>query len=218
MLPEVTAGFRRTASIAGLTLGDVREQFARYRALPVGEARTEEIPYEGRHLITNELVEQMKIRLPLLENGIGAVSFYREELEHITGLKGTHPVLAPLLETFITEILFETKLTLFDLRLLSRIGDPDVREHIRATFVPLILKRTTVKEQRKAEGPSRSAASWKPFQVTHSASHPAVPAARTPFNLVPCNRDLEVAMSQFLDRGPDVAAFCKNAGPQVSAR
>jgi type III restriction enzyme len=34
------------------------------------------------------------------------------------------------------------------------------------------------------------------------------------FNLAPCNRDLEVAMSQFLDRAPDVAAFCKNAGPQ----
>jgi len=51
--------------------------------------------------------------------------------------------------------------------------------------------------------------------VTHSATHPAMPAARTLFNLVPCNRDLEVAMSQFLDRAPDVAAFCKNAGPQA---
>jgi type III restriction enzyme len=156
----------------------------------------------------------MTIRLPLLENGIGAISFYREELEYVTGLKGTHAILAPLLETFITEILFEKPLTLFDPALLGRIADADVREHVRATFVPLILKRTTVKEQRRTAGTGRSVALWKPFQVTHSATHPAVPAARTLFNLVTCNRDLEVAVSQFLDRAPDVAAFCKNAGPQ----
>ena len=176
--------------------------------------RSEEILYEGRHLITNELVEQMKIRLPLLENGVGAVSFYREELERICGLRGTHQVLAPLLETFITEILFAEKLTLFDQRLLSRISDSDVRENMRATFVPLILKRTTIKEERRANSASKSVSLWKPFQVTHSAHRPAIPAKRTLFNLAPCNRDLEVAMSQFLDRAPDVAAFCKNAGPQ----
>jgi len=214
LLPEVTSGFSRTASIEGLTIEEVRKQFARYRPLPVGEVRAEEIPYEGRHLITNELVEQMKIRLPLLESGIGAVSFYRDELERICGLRGTHSVLAPLLETFLTEILFEENVTLFDARLLSRISDSDVRENVRATFVPLILKRTTTKEERKAPGGGKSVSLWKPFQVTHSAHRPAVEAARTLFNLAPCNRDLEVAMSQFLDRAPDVAAFCKNAGPQ----
>ena len=214
LLPEVSGGFSRTASIEGLAIDDVRKQFARYRPLPVGEVREEEIHYEGRHLITDELVESMKIRLPLLENGMGAVSFYREELERICGLRGTHPVLAPLLETFFTEILFEEKLTLFDSRLLNRIGDADVREHVRATFVPLILKRTTVKEERKAAGAGKSVSLWKPFQVTHSAHRPAIPAARTLFNLAPCNRDLEVAMCKFLDVAPDVAAFCKNAGPQ----
>ncbi len=214
VLPEVSGGFSRRASIDELMIEDVRKQFARYRRLPVGEVRAEEIPYEGRHLITSELVEQMKIRLPLLENGMGALSFYREELERICGLRGAHLVLAPLLETFFTEILFEENLTLFDPRLLSRIGAADVREHVRATFVPLILKRTTVKEERKAAGAGKSVSLWKPFQVTHSAHRPAIPAARTLFNLAPCNRDLELAMCKFLDLAPDVAAFCKNAGPQ----
>ena len=214
VLPEVSGGFSRTASLEGLTLEDVRKQFTRYRPLPVGEVRSEEIHYEGRHLITDELVEQMKIRLPLLENGMGAVSFYREELERICGLRGTHQVLAPLLETFITEILFTEKLTLFDQRLLSRISDADVRENTRATFVPLILKRTTIKEERRTNSAGSSVSLWKPFQVTHSAHRPAVPAKRTLFNLAPCNRDLEVAMCKFLDLAPDVAAFCKNGGPQ----
>ncbi|MFA4915557.1 MAG: DEAD/DEAH box helicase family protein [Syntrophales bacterium] len=215
VIPPVTPGYSRKATIEGLALEDIRKQFSRYQTLPLGEARPEDVQYEGRHLFTNEVIEEMKIRLPLLESGIGAVSFYREELEHISGLRGTHRVLAPLIETFLTELLFKEKVSLFDERLLSRLADADVREHIRATFVPLILAKTTIIEERKTEGRGISLTIWKPFQVTHSAHHPAVPAEHTLFNLVPCNRELEVAMTQFLDRAPDVSAFCKNAGPQA---
>ena len=64
------------------------------------------------------------------------------------------------------------------------------------------------------EEPPQSVTRWKPFQATHSETHPAQIAARTPFNLAPCNRQLEVAMTQFLDRAEDVASFAKNQGPQ----
>ena len=37
----------------------------------------------------------------------------------------------------------------------------------------------------------------------------------TLFNLVPCNRNLEVSVTSFLTKAPDVAAFAKNAGPQA---
>jgi len=214
-LPGVSAGYSRSPSLENLGIEDIRRQFGRYKPLPLGDSRLEEIDYEGRHLLTDEVVEKMKIRLPLLESGIGAISYYREELEHITGLRGTHKILAPLLETFLTEILFEEKVTLFDDRLLSRLADSDVREHIRATFVPLILARTTIKEERQPRGEGVSVSSWKPYQVTHSEHHPAVPAGHTLFNLVPCNREFEVAMTQFLDHAPDVKAFCKNSGPQA---
>ncbi|MBW1682088.1 MAG: hypothetical protein JRJ83_11725 [Deltaproteobacteria bacterium] len=90
-----------------------------------------------------------------------------------------------------------------------------MREHIRATFVPLILARTTIKEERKPREQSTFVSTWKPYQVSHSENHPAIPAKHTLFNLVPCNREFEVAMGQFLDRAPDVKAFCKNAGPQA---
>jgi len=215
VIPSVSAGYSRRPTLEGLTLEDVRKQFARYQPLPVGEARRERIEYQERHLITDEIVMKMEIRLPLLQNGVGAVSFFREELEMACGLRGTHAALAPLIEVFLTEMLFVEKLSLFDERLISRLGDPDVREHVRAVFAPLIRQRTTTREERRAEGASRNVAAWKPFQATHSQEHPAIPASRTAFNLVPCNRGLEVGMAQFLDRAPDVAAFAKNAGPQA---
>jgi len=215
VLPDVSPGFTRTPVLENLTVEDIRKAFSRHDHLPLGSKGKDEIKYEGRHLLTNEVVEKMKISLPLLESGIGAVSYYREELERIAGLRVSHKMLAPLLETFITEILFEEKTTLFDQRLVSRLADSDVREHIRAVFIPLILSHTTIKENRKPRGKGYPVSNWKPFQVTHSEHNPAIPAAHTLFNLAPCNRALEVLMCKFLDHAPDVKAFCKNAGPQA---
>ena len=198
-LPSLTGGFLRTAKLHALTVEDVRKAFAKYRPLALGEVRTETLQYEERHLFTDEVVKRMEIRLPLLENPIGAIAFFREELEAITALKGTHVVLAPLLETFLTEFLFGQKIELFDPRLLSRLSQHhDVREHIRATFVPLIVSRTTTEVKRMSTGEAVRLSEWKPFQVTHSSVHPAIPAVRTLFNLVPCNRKLEVAFAQTL--------------------
>lgn len=113
-------------------------------------------------------------------------------------------------------MLFAEKVDLFDTRLLSRLSAQDVREYVRATFVPLIQKRTTIEGKRLPQREPTKVSNWKPFQVTHSQNQPAIPAKRTLFNLVPCNRELEVAMANFLDKATDVAAFCKNAGPQAS--
>ncbi len=89
-----------------------------------------------------------------------------------------------------------------------------MREHIRATFVPLIRKKITFIESRIKQEEPQSVCWWKPFQVTHSERRPTITATKTPFNLVPCNRELELALTHFLDKAPDVAAFAKNAGSQ----
>jgi len=183
-IPKLTQAHRITPVLEGLTLEDVQKAFAKYKKLPLGQATQEEVNYEGRHLITNELVEQMKVKLPLLENGFTAVSFYREELETACGVRGTHAVLAPLLQKFLEETLFAEKTTLFDPRLCSRLADNDVREHIRAVFIPLIRSRITTTEQRLKAAEPVSVTSWRPFQVTHSPRRPAERAGKTPFNLV----------------------------------
>ncbi len=215
LIPVLSAGFRRKPKLENITIDDVKKSFSKFAPLPLGEVKRTEIDYEGRHLFTNEIVEKMKVQLPLLESGVGAISFYREELERLTSLRGTHQVLAPLIQTFLEEVLFEHKVSIYDEKLIGRLSDPDVREHIRATFVPLILSKTTLVEERIQQADAVSVCTWKPFQVTHSENRPALPAEKTPFNLVPCNREFEVAMKTFLDRAPDIAAFCKNTGPQA---
>jgi type III restriction enzyme len=217
VLPRLSPGYSVISSLDGLTFEAVREQFAKsgFKPLPLGSPIKTDIIYEGRHLITDEVVERMKISLPLLANGMGAVSFFRQELEHAARIRGQHAILADLIERFTCEVLFEERVTLFDQRVLPRLSHADVREHIRATFIPLILKAITRKEERLPEEEPQSVTSWKPFQVTHSERRPTVGSPRTPFNLAPCDNQLERAMVEFLTNAGDVASFAKNAGPQA---
>ncbi|ATS18280.1 restriction endonuclease subunit R [Parathermosynechococcus lividus PCC 6715] len=213
-IPTLSAGFRIVPKLEGLTIQDVKKAFKPYKPLPLGKQGSNEIQYEGRHLFTGEVVEKLQLNLPLLASGIGAVSYYVKQLETICKLRGLHPILAPLIQTFLEEILFEQKTTLFDPVLVARLADSDVGEHLRAVFVPLIRSRTITTEERLMVELPKSLNAWKPFQVTLSERRPALEAAKTLFNLVPCNRELEVAVAKFCDRAPDVVAFAKNAGPQ----
>ena len=214
-VPRLSGGHRIRTTLEGLSIQDVRKEFKKYHPLPLGGQGKTEIQYEGRHLFTNEIIQRLKINLPLLQSGVGAVSYFVKQLEQVCKLRGTHATLAPLVQTFLEEILFGKKTDLYDQALISRLGDSDVAEHVRAVFVPMIRSRTTTTEQRLLESAPMMLSTWKPYQVTHSERHPVLQADRTLFNLVPCNRELEVAVAAFLDdKASDIAAFAKNAGPQ----
>ena len=213
-LPVLSAGHRIVPKLEGLAFTDVERASSKYEKLPLGSRGRTEIKYEGRHLVTGEVVQSMKIHLPLLETGAGAVSYFVKELEQVCKIRGMHAVLAPLVHDFLEKVLFEKPVTIFDPQLVSRLGDPDVAEHVRAVFIPLVRERITTTEERLPEADPVKLSHWKPFQVTHSETRPVLDAKKTLFNLVPCNRELELAMAGYLDRAPDVSAFAANAGPQ----
>lgn len=214
-IPRLTAGAQTLATLSPISEAEIREAFAPFKPLPLGEIGPTEVPYEGRHLITGEVVEQMKVNLTLLESGVGAISFFEQELEYICKVKGTHQVLGPLLQVFFEQMLFGTGQSIFDLRVVQRLSASDVREHVRAVFVPLIRKKTVKQQMRVLEAQPMRLSTWRPFQVTANERHPVLISARTQFNLVPCNRSLEQALTELLSKASDVSAFAKNAGPQA---
>lgn len=215
LIPRLTAAAQILATLGPISESEVREAFRPYSPLPIGEMGPSEVPYEGRHLITGEVVEQMKVILALLQDGVGALSFFVQELEYICKVKGTHQVLAPLLQVFFEQILFGPGNSIFDPKLVARLSDSDVREHVRAVFVPLIRKKTIKQQARTVEAVPIPVSGWRPFQVTVSERRPALRSDRTLFNLVPCNRSLEQALVEFFNKSGDLIAFAKNAGPQA---
>ena len=213
-IPRLTAANQTLPVLGPITEAELQEAFKSFKPLPIGERGPDEVQYEGRHLITGEVVEHMKVNLALLESGVGAISFYVQEVEYICKVKSTHQVLAPLLQKFFEEMLFGPGHSVFESSLVARLSDSDVREHVRAVFVPLVRRKTIQKQLRTLEATPISVASWRPFQVTVSERRPVQQSARTVFNLVPCNRTLETAFVGLCGKASDVAAFAKNAGPQ----
>lgn len=215
VIPRLSYAHVVTNELGDITFDEVRERLRVLGTLDLGRTGLREIKYEGRTLITNELIEQLKIKLPLLQNGFGAISYYRELIERACKVRGAHPVLAPLLQRFIEELLFGETVSITDPRVVRRLADDDVREYIQAVFIDLVRERTFTTHKRVEESHPQSLTEWRPYQATHSDKRPCEPASTTPFNLVPCSLSLEVAMNQFLDRAADVAAFAKNQGPQA---
>lgn len=214
-LPSLTDQFRIVSRIDEITHDDIKAISSKQKKLELGTPREVTLDFEGRAMITNEVVERMRLEIPLLKNAFGAVSYFVKELETTCRISRSHSVLAPLVERYITEDLFGQNLGLADPRLVARLGDMDVREYIRATFVPIINLKNKVEQERVPQGAAYSLTNWKAFQVTSSERNPVLEAERTLFNLVPCNRSLEQSFAMFADLVEDVAAFAKNAGPQA---
>lgn len=213
-IPKLGAAYRTLPLLEKIPFEEVEERFKGFEKLPLGRNVEPKIDYEGRQLITDEVVEMMEVDLPLLQNGPGAITYFRRELEHVCKVKNMHQVLAPALQQFIEQLLFKEPGSIYDERIVSRLSDADVREYIRAVFVPLIRERTTETQTRELAVEPMRLAGWRPFQATSSERKPITRARRTVFNLVPCDRGLEQMFVDFLDRAPDIAAFGKNAGPQ----
>lgn len=214
-VPHVSDAIETTTSIDALTFDELKELFARrFTPLPISAKRSGTIHFEERTLFTDEIVRKFELDRGLLQLGSTAISVYIRELEKVCKLQSATAVLAPLLQRFIEEVLFDRNVSIYSGEIDHRMGDIDVTEHIRATFTPLIRSKTTRTEQRKRINSGRRLSTWRNFQATRSERKPCIEANKTMFNLVPCDGGFEAEFVDFLDVCDDVAAFAKNAGPQ----
>lgn len=214
-LPSLTDAVDTTTELQGLTIDEVQDYFDdHYKVLPIGTKRTTPIEYKERHLFTDEIVAQMQLDAGLLGNGWSAPSYFAQMLGRACHVSNAAQALTPLVEDFLSRVLFEREVNLYNGEVDHRMRDVDVAEHVRATFTPLILQKTVTKKARQRGGESRPLSAWQPYQATSSDKRPAVQAKSTLFNLVPCDNAFEQEFADFCDYASDVVAFAKNAGPQ----
>lgn len=214
-LPLVSDAVETTSELQGLTFEEIERHFrAHFQPLPIGKKKEGPIEYKERHLFTDEIIATMKLDAGLLNNAWSAPAYFARMLGSACRISNAHQALAPLIERFIAEVLFERMVNLYSGEVDHRMRDLDVMEHIRATFTPLILQKTVRQEKRRRISCGQPISAWKPYQATSTDKRPALPAVKTLFNLVPCDNDFEQAFTDFLETAQDVVAFAKNAGPQ----
>ena len=214
-IPRISDAVETTAELQGLTSEEVRDYFKqRFRPLPIGKRNEGPVQYTERQLFTQEIVARMELDAGLLTNAWSATGYFAQELGRACRVSNPHHVLTPLIEEFLSKVLFEREVDLYSGDVDHRMRDADVMEHVRATFAPLILAKTVHKKERRPVSQGVRLSTWKPYQATSTEDRPAVPGERTMFNLVPCANEFERAFVDFCDFASDSAAFAKNAGPQ----
>lgn len=215
VVPQLSAGYSIRPTVEGITIDDVRGRFGKLQKLPLATKTDRIIEFEGRALTTGEVVQKLRLELPLLATNALAISFYVHLIESECKVEGLFKSIGGLIQTFIEDVLFEERVDLYDDRLTPRLADPDVATHVLHVFVPLVRERTVEVRQRAPELPPVSLKDWKTYKASHSQRNPCKPAAKTMFNLVPCRGGLEAAVVPFLDlKDNGIAAFAKNTGPQ----
>ncbi|MEM4721361.1 MAG: DEAD/DEAH box helicase family protein [Candidatus Methanomethylicaceae archaeon] len=214
-IPLITDSIATTAELQGLTFQEVKEYFQqRFQPLPIGKKKEGTVEYKERHLFTDEIVTRMQLDAGLLTHAWSAAGYFAQMLGRACRLTNPHKILTPLVEEFLSKVLFEREVDLYSGEVDHRMRDADVMEHVRATFTPLILSRTVQRKERKRISQGQRLSTWKPYQASSTEKRPAVPATRTMFNLVPCENEFEQEFVYFCEVAIDVAAFAKNAGPQ----
>ncbi len=214
-IPSVTDSIETSAELRGLAFREVMEYFKRnFNPLPIGKRREGPIEYKEKQLFTAEIVARMQFEAGLLTKAWSAAGYFSQELGRACRLCNPHQVLTPIIEEFLSKVLFEREVDLYSGAVDHRMRDMDVMEHIRATFTPLILAKTVKRKSRKRINQAQKISLWKPFQATSTEKRPAVTAKRTMFNLVPCENEFERAFVDFCDYADDIEAFSKNTGPQ----
>lgn len=216
-LPQITDAYHENPfALDALDKEDVKTKCEGMEKLKLNEVSTT-IEYTGEHMLTGEIVEEMTMMRTLLQNGMTAITYFIKQLEYTLGLNSLlFPTIAPLLEYFITELLYDEIVGLNDPRLIQRLSDTDVAQRIQDVFIPLIADHIIQTEPREIHDDTLIQLSdWIPYQFTATAKRPATKAMKTLFNLVPCHSLFEAEFARWLDHAADVSAFAKNQGPEA---
>jgi type III restriction enzyme len=214
-IPTVSDTVETIAEVKDLTFEEIKQYFEKhFQRLPIGKKEEGTIEYKERHLFTDEVVATMQLDVGLLASAWSATEYFAQMLGRVCHISNPHPILAPLVEKFLSEVLFERPVDLFSGEIDHRMRDADVLEHIKATFTPLILSKVIHTKKRQNLDLVARLSEWKPYQATSTENRPAVSATQTMFNLVSCDNEFERKFVDFCDFASDVVTFAKNAGPQ----
>lgn len=214
-IPLVSDSIETVAELS-LSFDEVVQKFesSGWPKLPINSRGSDQISYIERQMFTDEIVSALKLDVGLLGSAVTAVSYFVQMLSRRCHLPNAHATLAPMVERFLSDYLFERKVDLYSGVVDHRMRDADVKQYVLGVFAGLILGKTIQKKTRKRLSRGMRLSTWKPYQATSTPDRPAVPCRKTMFNLVPCANDFEQSFADFCQHASDVTAFAKNAGPQ----
>jgi len=160
--------------------------------------------YKAVDMVTGAVQVERSWDLPVPQDVKSVIAYYTGKILRELNLPNMFADLYPLVEKYIETKLFDQHVKIEDPRVLFQISQPEIQEKIISVFVDS-FKDLAFTEREPAKFDTIKISETSPFVWTKKVYQ----ATKCIFNYVPCDNDLEVNFSRFLDSTNDVKSFAK---------
>lgn len=171
------------------------------------------IHYVGRDWLTLEVVDEDEFERDFPADAARYLNHVARMVLRecrLANLSDGFAQIAPRMQRYIEERMFEDRVSLTDARVMARLNRGDASRWLFEVFVRALRQLSF--EQREVEFADRwlRVSEAEPFATSRQTAK----CEKTVFNLVPCDSGLERRFARWLDQGAtDVEAFAKNEAP-----
>jgi len=162
------------------------------------------ITYEGRDVIKDMKMVEREWKLPVPRNSGSVIAYYADIIRRNLRLPSSFADFYPLIKEYVINKLFNRKIDLDNPDVLYTLSSLEIQTKLVSLFVDK-FKDLTFKEQRVKKIETKRVSEMKPFVWPKLV----YPAKKCILNYVPCDNNLELDFSKWLDNLYDVGAFIK---------
>jgi len=164
---------------------------------------TDTFTYEGRDVISDEVVVTRTYTMPQAQTASEIIAFYTGIIAQALKLTAQFATLVPKVEQFLREKAFGAAVDLDSKPVIQALSRPLTLALTEKVFFALIRPRLTDEAVPVVENTPHLLSTTPPFPYSGKVAD----VKRTLFNLTPCGNDFEQAFARFLDGAFDVETF-----------
>jgi type III restriction enzyme len=170
--------------------------------------------YEGRDVITDDVVVQRTYAMPQAKTSGEIIAFYAQIIAQSLKLPAQFSALVPKIEQFLREKAYGQTVDLNSPALLLDLNRSQVLIFTEKVFLKLLRPLLTEEKTPAVSGAEVKLSATPPFPWSGKVAD----IEHTLFNLTPVDNDFEQAFANFLDQSPEIAAFANlgNLKPNLS--
>jgi len=204
-IPVLSPRLERKKSVRQVIEGVDVGQIALRQPLRVDTATTptDTFTYEGRDVISDEVVVTRTYTMPQAQTASEIIAFYTGIIAQALKLTAQFSTLVPKVEQFLREKAFGAAVDLDSKAVIQALSRPLTLALTEKVFFTLIRPRLTDEAMPVVENAPQLLSTTPPFPYSGKVAD----VKRTLFNLTPCGNDFEQAFAHFLDGSFDVETF-----------
>ena len=205
-IPDLSPSLVRKKSLAE-EIASMDVMSLKNNPLPIRQeaGKKETFIYEGRDILTDELLLQREYTIPPAQTAQEVIGYYARKIASNVKLPSQFAALVPKLREFFEFKAFGKQVDLEDPAIVKAMGTNLVNYVVVKEFEKALRDIIVEDKQPELLTPKRMLSNTAPFPY----SKKVLESKKSVFNFVTCDNDLEYRFAKFLDGAEDVEAFAK---------